>query len=245
MPRRYCLGDTRNCINQLITEPSVGSMIFEYRFRGNGELNGHNLGNLMLKALDNLSIRPLEAITLICDMLKVKTQIVPMSEHPADLSAMTPEGDIICGETSVDELAAIPQRLYVEPAVPATKEAVNSIQEADIILLGPGSFLTSVMPPLLLEEMKVALKNCRAQIVFVTNLDKEKGPAGMMSLQQMLHWCERAMGGRAVDAVLTDKQQDIEDKYRQHVAVLASTNHEWRHDREKLRQAVDRIIMAG
>ncbi|GAL07569.1 LPPG:FO 2-phospho-L-lactate transferase like CofD-like [Photobacterium aphoticum] len=92
------MGDTRNCINQLITEPSVGSMIFEYRFRGNGELNGHNLGNLMLKALDNLSIRPLEAITLICDMLKVKTQIVPMSEHPADLSAMTPEATSFAGK---------------------------------------------------------------------------------------------------------------------------------------------------
>ncbi|MGF1686217.1 uridine diphosphate-N-acetylglucosamine-binding protein YvcK [Photobacterium japonica] len=237
-------GDTRNCINQLITEPSVGSMIFEYRFRGNGELNGHNLGNLMLKALDNLSIRPLEAINLIRDMLKVEPHILPMSEHPADLSAMTPEGDIICGETSVDELLAVPQRLYVEPAVPATKEAVSSIQDADIILLGPGSFLTSVMPPLLLEEMKIALRNCRGNIVFVTNLDKEKGPAGMMSLQQMLHWCERAMGGRAVDSVLTDKQQDIDAKYHQHITVLASSNHEWRHDREKLRQAVDRIIMA-
>lgn len=55
-------GDTRNCLNQLITEPSVASAMFEYRFSGNGELAGHNLGNLMLKALDHLSVRPLEAI---------------------------------------------------------------------------------------------------------------------------------------------------------------------------------------
>jgi len=104
-------GDTRNCINQLITEPSVGSMIFEYRFRGNGELNGHNLGNLMLTALDNLSVRPLDAINLIRDMLKVSTHIIPMSEYPADLAAMTPSGEIICGETSVDELIEVPQRI--------------------------------------------------------------------------------------------------------------------------------------
>lgn len=239
-------GDTRNCINQLITEPSIGSMIFEYRFRGNGELNGHNLGNLMLKALDNLSIRPLEAINLIRDMLKVKTHILPMTEHPADLSALTPTGEIICGETSIDELSNVPQRLYVEPAVPATKEAVSAIQEADIILLGPGSFLTSVMPPLLLKETEVALRGCRGKIVFVTNLDKEKGPAGMMSLQQMLYWCERAMGGRQVDSILADRYHDeLDAKYHQHVEVLASNNHEWRHDREKLKQAVDRIIMAG
>ena len=82
-------GDMRNCINQLITEPSIGSMIFEYRFRGNGELNGHNLGNLMLTALDNLCIRPLDAINLIRDMLQVKPYIIPMSEHPSDLAAIT------------------------------------------------------------------------------------------------------------------------------------------------------------
>ena len=239
-------GDTRNCINQLITEPSVGSMIFEYRFRGNGELNGHNLGNLMLKALDNLSVRPLEAINLIRDMLKVKTHIVPMTEHPADLSAMTTSGEIICGETSVDELADIPQRLYIEPAVPATKEAVLAIQQADIILLGPGSFLTSVMPPLLLKEIEVALKKCQAKIVFVTNLDKEHGPAGMMDLSQMLNWCERSMGGRQIDTVLTDvKREELDERYNQHITSLASNNHQWRHDREKLKQAIHGIIMAG
>lgn len=239
-------GDTRNCLNQLITEPSVGSMIFEYRFRGTGELNGHNLGNLMLKALDNLSIRPLDAINLIRDMLKVDTHIVPMSEHPADLSAMTPEGDIICGETSIDELQHVPQRLYVEPAVPATKEAVMAIESADLILLGPGSFLTSVMPPLLLKEIDVAMKSCKAKIVFVTNLDKETGPAGMMSLATMLHWCERAMGGRQIDGVLTDRQhQDLDPRYKQTVEDLASSNHEWRHDRVKLKHAIDEIIIAG
>ena len=58
-------GDMRNCINQLIAEPSVASAMFEYRFSGNGELSGHNLGNPMLKALDHLSVRPLEAINLI------------------------------------------------------------------------------------------------------------------------------------------------------------------------------------
>lgn len=238
-------GDTRNCINQLITEPSVGSMIFEYRFKGNGELDGHNLGNLMLKALDNLSIRPLEAINLIRDMLKVQPHILPMSEHPADLSAMTPSGEIICGETSVDELEDVPLRLYVEPAVPATKEAVQAIAQADLILLGPGSFLTSIMPPLLLKEIELALKRCRAKIVFVMNLDKEKGPAGKMTLVDMLRWCERSMGGRPIDVIVTDRQQEaIDAKYQQLIMPLASNNHQWRHDREKLRQAVDRILQA-
>ncbi|MHA6604907.1 uridine diphosphate-N-acetylglucosamine-binding protein YvcK [Photobacterium damselae] len=238
-------GDTRNCINQLITEPSVGSMIFEYRFRGNGELNGHNLGNLMLTALDNLSVRPLDAINLIRDMLKVSTHIIPMSEYPADLAAMTPSGEIICGETSVDELIEVPQRLYVDPAVPATKEAVVAIEQADLILLGPGSFLTSVMPSLLLKEIAQALKHTSARLVFITNLDKENGPAGQMDLATMLHWCERSIGGRRIDIILSDKYYDgLESSYHQHVSDLAANNHVWRHDRNKLKHAIEQLLIA-
>lgn len=236
-------GDMRNCINQLITEPSVGSMIFEYRFRGTGELNGHNLGNLMLTALDNLCIRPLDAINLIRDMLHVKPYIIPMSEHPSDLAAITYGGEIINGETSVDELTEIPKRLYLEPAVPATKEAVNAILDADIILLGPGSFLTSVMPVLLLREIEQALKISKAKIAFITNLEKEKGPAGSMDLDIMLHWCERAMAGRSIDTIITDRAYpELDLKYEQMVLDLASNNHEWRHDRSKLKYAVDKLI---
>ncbi|KJF95478.1 hypothetical protein UB33_12420 [Photobacterium angustum] len=239
-------GDMRNCINQLITEPSIGSMIFEYRFKGNGELNGHNLGNLMLTALDNLSIRPLDAINLIRDMLNVETQIIPMSEHPSDLAAITYSGEIINGETSVDELQEVPKRLYLEPAVPATKEALNAINQADLILLGPGSFLTSVMPVLLLRDLGIALKNSNAQIVFITNLDKEHGPAGKMSLETMLHWCERAMNGRKIDTILTDKlHTDLNSKFNLQIEDLASSNHEWRHDRDKLKHAVDKLMISS
>ena len=72
-------GDMRNCLNQMITEPSIASTMFEYRFSGNGELAGHNLGNLMLKALDHMSVRPLDAINLIRNMLKVKAKLIPRS----------------------------------------------------------------------------------------------------------------------------------------------------------------------
>ncbi len=124
---RYCQGgiawgDTRNCINQLITEPSIESMMFEYRFKGAGELDGHNLGNLMLASLDNLSVRPLEAIQLIRSMLKVDVKIVPMSEHPADLKALSLDGKWVVGETSVDEMESDLLRLDLEPVVPATSE---------------------------------------------------------------------------------------------------------------------------
>jgi conserved hypothetical protein, cofD-related len=237
-------GDIRNCLNQLITEPSVGSMLFEYRFKGKGELNGHNLGNLILTALDNLSVRPLEAIQLIRDLLDVRPHLLPMSEHPAELAALTADGETVAGETHIDELAAPPTRLYLSPTVPATREAMDAIAHADMILLGPGSFLTSVMPPLLVPELGRALKHTQANIVFVRNLGKEIGPAGEMSLNTMLAWCERAMGGKKVNVVLGEKNATQLDLcYQQKEAELASSNHHWRHDRDKLRQAIDEILL--
>ncbi|OJH61924.1 uridine diphosphate-N-acetylglucosamine-binding protein YvcK, partial [Bacillus subtilis] len=143
-------GDRRNCINQLIAEPSVASAMFEYRFSGNGELSGHNLGNLMLKALDHLSVRPLEAINLIRNLLKVDAFLIPMSEQPVDLMALDHEGHEFYGEVNIDQLDSVPQELMLTPPVPATREAVEAIAEADLILIGPGSFYTSLLPILLL-----------------------------------------------------------------------------------------------
>lgn len=233
-------GDMRNCINQLITEPSISSMMFEYRFRGTGELDGHNLGNLMLTALDNLSVRPLEAINLIRDMLKVDVNIVPMTEHPSDLTALSKEGVWVTGETSVDEMEQDLLRMDLSPEVPATKEAVSALEEADCIILGPGSFLTSIMPPLLLPEIGRAIaNNTKAKLVFIENLSPEYGPAGRMTPQEKLQWCERACQARKIDVVLGEDHNPVVTEQWNYVKTpLASANRDWRHDRSKLQQAI-------
>lgn len=234
-------GDTRNCINQLITEPSISSMMFEYRFRGQGELDGHNLGNLMLTALDNLSVRPLEAINLIRSMLKVDVNIVPMTEHPSDLTALSLEGRWVTGETNVDDMNERLRRLDLSPEVPATKEAVLAIAEADCIILGPGSFLTSIMPPLLLPEIgKAIADNTKAKVILVENLSPEHGPAGMMSLKEKIEWCERACKARKVDVIIGDTAHpELDGLWHCVTTDLASPNRDWRHDRVKLQQAIE------
>ncbi len=237
-------GDTRNCINQLITEPSISSMMFEYRFKGQGELHGHNLGNLMLTALDNLSVRPLEAINLIRDMLKVEAKILPMSEHPADLGALTKDLRKISGETNIDEMDELPLHLFLDPEIPATQEAVDAVNNADLILLGPGSFLTSIMPPLLLPGLGKAISlNKKAKLVLIDNLSKELGPAGEMNHAMMLKWCERACLGRKVDIILSDKDLvDISLEYDCRKTDLAGLNQPWRHDRDKLKHAIISLL---
>lgn len=234
-------GDTRNCINQLITEPSISSMMFEYRFRGQGELDGHNLGNLMLTALDNLSVRPLEAINLIRSMLKVDVNIVPMTEHPSDLTALSMEGRWVTGETNVDDMDERLRRLDLSPEVPATKEAVQAIAEADCIVLGPGSFLTSIMPPLLLPEIgKAIADNTKAKVILVENLSPEAGPAGMMTLREKIEWCERACKARKIDVIIGDTAHpELDGLWHCVTTELASPNRDWRHDRVKLQQAIE------
>ncbi|MCL9782612.1 uridine diphosphate-N-acetylglucosamine-binding protein YvcK [Vibrio sp. S4M6] len=237
-------GDTRNCINQLITEPSISSMMFEYRFKGSGELDGHNLGNLMLTGLDNLSVRPLDAINLIRDMLKVDVNIIPMSEHPSDLSALSIDGEWVTGETSIDEMKVDLRRLDLVPEVPATREAVTAIEQADCIVIGPGSFLTSIMPPLLLPDIGHAIaNNLNAKFVFVDNLAPEKGPAGRMTLKQKLQWCERSCQARKIDVVIGEENySEIEGDWNCMNVDLASPNRIWRHDRTKLKNAIESVL---
>lgn len=170
-------GDMRNCINQLITEPSVASAMFEYRFSGTGELAGHNLGNLMLKALDNLSVRPLEAINLIRGLLRVNAHLIPMSEQAVDLMAIDDEGNEIYGEVNVDNLPRMPRQLKLYPDVTTTREAIEAIEQADLILIGPGSFFTSLMPLLLLPDLAKALRRSSATTIYIGNLGKELSPA--------------------------------------------------------------------
>jgi uncharacterized cofD-like protein len=238
-------GDMRNCLNQLITEPSVASAMFEYRFNGNGELAGHNLGNLMLKALDHLSVRPLEAINLIRSLLKVDASLIPMSEQPVDLNAIDNDGHIIYGEVNIDQLKEMPAQLMLEPQVQATREAVEAIEKADLILIGPGSFLTSLMPLLLLDDLTQALRRTRAHMIYIGNLGKELSvAAAALTLPDKLKIMEDAIGGHAIDAVVVGPKVNVSGMQNRVVIqeTLEASDIPYRHDRDLLRMAIEKAL---
>ncbi|NPE53373.1 uridine diphosphate-N-acetylglucosamine-binding protein YvcK [Dickeya dadantii] len=240
-------GDTRNCLNQLITAPSVASAMFEYRFSGNGELSGHNLGNLMLKAMDHLSVRPLEAINLIRNLLKVDALLIPMSEQPVDLLAIDTLGNPVYGEVAVDQLATLPQDLMLYPAAPATQEALTAIAEADLILIGPGSFLTSLMPPLLLADLAQSLHDARAPVVYIGNLgDEQSQIATRLTLAQKLLLIESKIDRRIIDAVVVAPRTDtrgVDDRLiiQQPLGAQDVPHH---HDRVLLRAALEQAAQS-
>jgi len=234
-------GDIRNCINQMITEPTTASTMFEYRFTGHGELAGHNLGNLMLKALDNLSVRPLDAINLIRDMLKVNSYLIPMTEHPIDLVAIDYSGHLTHGEVNIDQLEKMPKQLMLEPNVHCTKEAFETIHKAELIIIGPGSFMTSLLPPLLLPEIKQALNHTQAPVIYIDNLGKEHSAASSLSLQDKLALLETTINQRKIDAAIVDHTYAEPDINGTLIIshTLAAQDIPYRHDRILLKQALN------
>ncbi|TCP92213.1 putative cofD-like protein [Cricetibacter osteomyelitidis] len=241
-------GDLRNCLNQIITEPSTASALFEYRFSGNGELAGHNLGNLMLKALEDMHIRPTEGVNLIRDLLRVKSFLVPMSESPVHLTATLKSGVTILGETSIDSLTELPQKLGLSPQVNATQEAIEALQKAEVILFGPGSFFTSIMPPLLLTELIETLHDSKAKKIFIDNLGIEHSPAADLSLHDRINWINRNIGKAIIDgAIISDKnstalsvKNDVD--YKIVSRRLNADDVNYRHDRSLLCAAIDEML---
>ncbi|MEJ1268329.1 uridine diphosphate-N-acetylglucosamine-binding protein YvcK [Pantoea ananatis] len=238
-------GDLRNCINQLITEPSVASAMFEYRFTGNGELAGHNLGNLILKALDHLSVRPLEVVNIIRNLLKVDAFLIPMSEHPVDLVATDSEGNAVYGETAIDAMQLPPQELMLHPAVLPTREALDAVAEADLILIGPGSFCTSLMPILLMKEMAQALRRTPANMVFIGNLGRELSPAAAtLTVADKLAMMEHYIGKRVIDAIVVGPSTDV-SRVENRLIIrepLEAADIKYRHDRQLLRAALEHAV---
>lgn len=195
-------GDLRSCLTHLADEENIGNKIFNFRFDGPEELSGHNLGNLILYGLGQIHTKPLESIDLVRRLLRVKTRVLPMSETPTDLMAFYPKGRCRVGELSVDDMPIVPQNLILAPAVKSIPPCIDAIKNADLIILGPGSFFTSVMPPLLIRDISNALTNRKGLCVFLENVVLEKSPAATLSLDEKLTWIKNNLGCLPIDAVI-------------------------------------------
>lgn len=237
-------GDLRNCLTQITIKPTVASALFEYRFSGSGELAGHNLGNLILKALEDMKIRPTQAIELVRNLLYVRVGLLPMSEDPVDLIAILPNGEQIIGEVEIDQLNQLPEYLHLHPKVQATPEVLDTIQNAELVLLGPGSFMTSIMPSLLVDEIAQRLNQSQAKIVFIDNIGKEHGIAGNLSLNDRIRWIENRIGKQRLNAVITvPEERSVLPSYLQVIRQsLSSDDVYYRHDRIKLTQAIEQLF---
>lgn len=237
-------GDLRNCLTQITVKPTVASALFEYRFAGKGELAGHNLGNLILKALEDMKIRPLEALDLVRDLLHVRVGLMPMSETPVHLASLLPCGKTIVGEVSIDALDQLPHSLSLEPNVAATPELLDELRQAELILLGPGSFFTSIMPNLLLDDVSQTIQQSHANVIFIDNIGKEHGIAGTLSLNDRIQWIENRIGVTRLNGIITvpEERSETPSHIRTLCQDLSAEDVSYRHDRVKLLRAIEDIV---
>jgi uncharacterized cofD-like protein len=204
-------GDLRNCLGQLSNEQDIKKLLFDYRFDECGNLSGHSLGNLMLLALDNMCVRPQDTINMFRQFLNVEPQIHPMTEMPAHLTACDENGCNVFGEVNIDSRDKAPLSLQITPAVQASDEVIEAITQAELILLGPGSFFTSILPPLLVPNIRDAIVKSEAPKYYIASMAPELGAAGNLNLQQKTAWFDNYVCPDLIDLVIWPESRKRSD----------------------------------
>lgn len=169
-------GDIRNCMVALSKDEHLLTHLFTYRFPGKSSLGGHSFGNLFLTALTNVTGDFPEAIRVSSRVLAIRGRIFPSTEQNVTLEAELEDGTIVDGETKISKsrkpirhLRLVPQRVRPLP------EVLRAIREADLILVGPGSLYTSIIPNLLIDGVVDAIARSRATCIYVANLMTQPG----------------------------------------------------------------------
>lgn len=170
-------GDLRSCLVALADTEPLMEKLFQYRFIGAGDLTGHSFGNLFIAAMTQVVGGDVElALQESSKVLAVRGQVLPASARPVKISARMTDGTIINGESNISCANKRIQRVTMEPSdVPAVQSALNAIRDADIVVLGPGSLYTSVIPNLLVGNIVEALRTTRAMRMYVCNVMTQPG----------------------------------------------------------------------
>ncbi len=177
-------GDLRNCLAALTLEDSALSELLNYRFKGEGPLAGHALGNLMLWALADLTGDWVRAIRQLSGVLVTLGRLFPSTLVPVTLCAEDMAGHRYIGETEVGSCQPPLARLWLEPPdAEPLPESVLALLRSQLILLSPGSLYTSTISNLLLQELQEAVAHSRAPVIYVANLMTEPGETAGLDLE--------------------------------------------------------------
>ncbi|MDH3528197.1 MAG: uridine diphosphate-N-acetylglucosamine-binding protein YvcK [Acidobacteriota bacterium] len=180
-------GDIRNCMVALSEDSHLLSKLFQHRFRGDGELGGHSFGNLFLAALSEITGDFSEAVKLSSEILVSKGQIYPATMEDVRLRAELDDGSTVHGETNVGNVGNRIRNLRLEPETcHPLPEAIEAIGEANIITLGPGSLFTSLLPPLLVNDVSRSIAQSSAVKVYISNLMTQPGETDGLSARRHL-----------------------------------------------------------
>ncbi|HVF69722.1 MAG TPA: gluconeogenesis factor YvcK family protein [Xanthomonadales bacterium] len=208
-------GDIRQCLVALATSSKLLRDLFTYRFE-DGDLKGHNFGNIFLSSLEKTTGSMEKAIIEVGKILRIHGHVVPVTFKKTDLCVELMDGKTIVGETHIDEVETKMNRAriknaFLKPKVKANPMALNAITEADFILIGPGDLYTSIIPNLLVKNVAKTLKKSKAQKIYVMNLMTKYGQTTHYTAKDHINDLEKYIGKGMLDTVLINTKRPTKE----------------------------------
>lgn len=240
-------GDLRNVLISLSDIPSQQKDIFQYRFKSEDKsLDGHSLGNLIILATSEMHGSIYQAVQLLAKMMHVNGNIYPASEEPLNLHARYKDGSVATGESKIARPDKIIESVTVSTTdedniVPkAGKKVISSIMNADMIVLGPGSLYTSILPSLMIPEVKEAMNKTEAEIIYIANIMTQMGETENFTDAKHIEVLCQHLGANFVDTVLVNNAEVP----KSHVTKISNDEYLYQveHDFKHLQELVPSVI---
>jgi uncharacterized cofD-like protein len=196
-------GDIRNCLAALSDNDSLIADIFQYRFDAGEGLSGHAIGNLVLTALADVTNDFPRAVEIASRVVGARGTVLPATSELVTLVAEFSDGRVLSGETAIAAARGRIARLGLIPDRPrCIPEVRDALTRADVIVAGPGSLFTSVLPPLLVPDVQAAIRTSRATRILVANLMTEPGETDDFTVLEHVLTIERHLGAQLFDYVI-------------------------------------------
>ncbi len=212
-------GDIRNCIAALADNEDLITKLFQYRFNTGEGLKGHSFGNLFLTALCSITGDMVRAVKESSNVLSIRGRVLPSTLDNMKLAAEYEDGTIVHGESAIPEEHKKIKRLFTEPEhCKPLEDVIEAIKDADLIILGPGSLYTSVIPNLLIKEISEEVIKSNAKKIYVCNIMTQPGETDNYAVSDHINALYKHAGSnKLIDAVLVNNvlPKNMADKYEQ------------------------------
>ena len=203
-------GDLRNVLVALSDMPKFYERVFQYRFADeDGPLAGHPLGNLIIAGISEMQGSTYNAMQILTKFFHTTGKIYPSSDRPLTLHAVFTDGVEVIGESHIAGYKGMIDHVYVtntydDQKPQASRKVVQTILDSDMVVLGPGSLFTSILPNLVIEEIGQALLETEAQIAYVCNIMTQRGETEHFTDANHVEVLHRHLGEKFIDTVLVN-----------------------------------------
>ena len=233
-------GDVRQCLVALSESDLLLRNLMSYRFE-NGGLGGHSFGNLLLSALEKVTGSFEQAVKEVGRILVIKGNVIPVTTHKVRLKMILNDQTMLEGEKSIylsEQIDRGYRDIYLEPYPKANPNALKAIEEADLLILGPGGLHTSLIPNLLVGGISEAINSSRAKKLFIVNLMNRKGQTTNFSVTDYLKEVSRFLGSDPFDYVLLNNSMPSQGQIERYLAEGDLVDDDLGSDPRALRAAV-------